>query len=271
MRALVVDDEPVARRRLVRLLGAHADVEVVAECAGGRDAVDTILAERPDVVFLDVQMPDLDGFGVLAALDADALPAVVFVTAYDQYALKAFDAHAVDYLLKPYEPARFDDALARVRQWLSAGAQAAGAERLRRLLASLPELQALQSLAGGAEPDGAAAGAGARRRLALRLDGRLRMVPTAQVDWLESDGNYVRVHVGRASHLVRNTLAAFESELDGQLFARIHRRFIVNLDRVAEVQPWFAGDSIVILHDGTKLRLSRTYREQFLSRFLGDR
>jgi two-component system, LytTR family, response regulator len=204
-------------------------------------------------------MPDMDGFAVLAALDQSALPATVFVTAYDQYALRAFDAHAVDYLLKPYDTERFEEALKRVRQWLATGSDAADGERLRRLIAAM-----LPTPNDGATPRGP-------RRLALRVDGRLRMVSSAQVDWLESDGNYVRVHVGRAAHLIRNTLVAFEGELDRQQFARIHRRFIVNLDRVTEVQPWFAGDSIVILADGTKLRLSRTYREEFLARFLGDR
>jgi two-component system LytT family response regulator len=260
---LVADDEPLARRRLIRLLRAEPGIEVVAECKGGRDAVEQILAHAPDLVFLDIQMPDLDGFGVIAEVGAQRMPAVVFVTAYDQYALRAFEVHAFDYLLKPFEGERFHAALGRVRSFLSARRREGypGEEQLRRLLAEV------------LGRDGEAPAKPASpffERVAVKSDGGTRILQIADVDWFETDGNYVRVHVGKNTYLIRSTANRLQEELDPARFARIHRRYLVNVDRVVGLEPWFGGDAVVLLRDGTKLRLSRNFREEFLGRMLGD-
>jgi two-component system LytT family response regulator len=259
---VVADDEPLARRRLLRLLRAEADIEVVAECKGGRSAVEQIVARRPDLVFLDIQMPDLDGFGVIAEVGAERMPAVVFVTAFDQYALRAFEVHAFDYLLKPFEGERFEDALARARAHLGASREDGypGEQQLRRLLAEV--------LAQRGEAPKAASPF--FERVAVKSDGGTRILQIADVDWFETDGNYVRVHVGKSTYLIRSTANRLQEELDPARFARIHRRFLVNVDRVVGLEPWFGGDAVVLLRDGTKLRLSRNFREAFLSRMLGD-
>jgi two-component system LytT family response regulator len=257
---IVVDDENIARRRLVRLLEETGEAKVVAECAGGRDAVGRIATLEPQMVFLDVQMPDLDGFGVLQALDGNALPAIIFVTAFDQYAVRAFDVHAVDYLLKPYDTARFREAFERAKEHIETRARADEDGRLRALLRDY--------LSDDARASG---GRDYLDRVAVKVDGVLRIVRTTDIDWWETDGNYVRLHVGAANHLIRATAASIESQLDPKQFLRIHRRYIVNIDRVVEVQPWFGGDSIVLLKGGAKLRLSRTYRERLHSRLLGVR
>jgi two-component system, LytTR family, response regulator len=260
---LVADDEPLARRRLLRLLRAEPGIEVVAECKGGRSAVEQILARSPDLVFLDIQMPDLDGFGVIAEVGAERMPAVVFVTAYDQYALRAFDVHAFDYLLKPFEGERFHAALARVRSFLSATRRDGypGEEQLRRLLSEVL----------GRETEGPAKPASPFfERVAVKSDGGTRILQIADVDWFETDGNYVRVHVGKSTYLIRSTANRLQEELDPARFARIHRRYLVNVDRVVGLEPWFGGDAVVLLRDGTKLRLSRNFREEFLGRMLGD-
>ena len=259
---LVADDEPLARRRLLRLLRAEPGIEVVAECKGGRSAVEQILACRPDLVFLDIQMPDLDGFGVIAEVGAERMPAVVFVTAFDQYALRAFEVHAFDYLLKPFEGERFTGALARARAHLSATRQEGdpGEERLRRLLAEVLSQRG----------ESAKAASSFFERVAVKSDGATRILQIADVDWFETDGNYVRVHVGKSTYLIRTTANRLQDELDPARFARIHRRFLVNVDRVVGLEPWFGGDAVVLLRDGTKLRLSRNFREEFLGRMLGD-
>src|SRR5215218_4033576 len=260
---LVADDEPLARRRLLRLLRAEPGIEVVAECKGGRSAVEQILARAPDLVFLDIQMPDLDGFGVIAEVGAERMPAVVFVTAYDQYALRAFDVHAFDYLLKPFEGERFHAALARVRAFLSASRRQGypGEDQLRRLLAEVLGRET-ETTTKTASPF--------FERVAVKSDGGTRILQIADVDWFETDGNYVRVHVGKNTYLIRSTANRLQEELDPARFARIHRRFLVNVDRVVGLEPWFGGDAVVLLRDGTKLRLSRNFREEFLGRMLGD-
>ena len=259
---LVADDEPLARRRLLRLLRAEPGIEVVAECKGGRSAVEQILAHAPDLVFLDIQMPDLDGFGVIAEVGVERMPAVVFVTAYDQYALRAFEVHAFDYLLKPFEGERFHGALSRVRAYLSATRpeDQSSEEKLRRLLAEVI----------GRESDAAKPTSAFFERVAVKSDGGTRILQIADVDWFETDGNYVRVHVGKNTYLIRSTANRLQEELDPARFARIHRRFLVNVDRVVGLEPWFGGDAVVLLRDGTKLRLSRNFREEFLGRMLGD-
>ena len=258
---VVVDDEPLARRRLARLLKKDSSIDVVAQCAGGRAAVEEIRQQRPDLVFLDIQMPDLDGFGVVEAVGPEQMPAVVFVTAYDEYALRAFDVHAVDYLLKPYDEERFEKALARARA-RTAGRGLSAAEEEARLRAVLRDMI------------GAAASAAPRPRypdrLAVRGSESTRILPVSDVDGFETYGKYVRVHVGRATYLIRTTATQLMEELDPHRFARIHRRYLVNLDRVTEIQPWFGGDAVIVLRDGTKLRLSRFYKDDFNARMLTD-
>jgi two-component system, LytTR family, response regulator len=268
VRALVVDDEAVARRRVSRLLAERDDVAVIGECSGGEAAVEAINRLQPDLVFLDVQMPDLDGFAVLRRIEPARLPAVVFVTAYDQYALRAFEACAIDYLLKPYEADRFAQAVDRAIQWIAKGTPSEQEERLKRLLREA--LQADRSASPEQASGGLAAPGGRIDRFMVKRGGKAQFVKAMDVDWLESDGNYVNLHVGKTSHLVRGTIAACAERLDPRQFVRIHRRYIVNVDRVKEVQPWFGGDYVILLEDGHKLRLSRNFREHFQSRMLGD-
>jgi two-component system LytT family response regulator len=265
IRTLLVDDEPLARRRLSRLLEDDESVEVVGVCANGREAVRAIRDERPELVFLDVQMPELDGFGVLRELGTEGLPVIVFVTAYDQYALQAFEVHALDYLLKPYTPARLSAAVQRATRQLHA--PSGDAARLAELLERLDrERRALeQRLDGIPAPAPAAPPAPTHTgRLLVKEGERMFFVPVERVDWLEAEGNYVRLHCGRDAHLVRATLGGMEEQLDARRFTRIHRSTIVNVDRVKEVRPWFAGDYLVKLQDGTELRLSRRYRDRLL-------
>jgi two-component system LytT family response regulator len=260
---LVADDEPLVRRRIARLLRAESGLEVVAECKGGISAVEQIRALSPDLVFLDIQMPDLDGFGVIGEVGVHAMPSVVFITAFDQYAIRAFEVHALDYLLKPFDEERLRAAVARARAQLRKTERdvVPGEERLRRLLAEM-----LQG-----EP-----AAPAKRtspffeRVAVKTDGATRVMQIADVDWFETDGNYVRLHVGKSSYLIRSTATRLQEELDPDRFARIHRRYLVNLDRVVGIEPWFGGDAVVLMRDGTKLRLSRNFKEAFLARMLGD-
>lgn len=254
LRVMIVDDEELARQRIRRLLAREADVEVVGEASDGIQAVESIHSLAPDLVFLDVQMPEVDGFAVLERLRPHGTPAVVFVTAHDDYALRAFDVHAVDYLRKPFDATRFREAFARARRRL-AGAEAE--ERARALDALLDQIRS--------QPPRS------RERLMVRSDGRLYFVRVDDIDWVEAAGNYVKLHVGRETHLMRETMAGIEKMLDPSRFLRIHRSAIVNLDRVREMQPWFSGEYTVILRDGTQLRLSRVYRDRLETWIHGPR
>ena len=250
IRALIVDDEPLARERLRGLLEAEPDVAVVGECADGEAAVDAIRAEPPDLVFLDVQMPNLDGFGVVEAVGPENMPVTVFVTAYDRYALRAFEVHALDYLLKPFDRARFTVALDRARAQLEQDRAAGAADRL---LALLDETKAPPRK--GAE------------RIAVKSSGGVSFVRAEEIDWVEAAGNYAKLHAGGDVHLIRETLNAMEARLDPEQFVRIHRSTIVNLDAIKELQPLFHGDYAVILRDGTELVLSRSYRQKLKGLF----
>jgi len=256
-RVIIVDDEPVARQRLRRILAREQGVEIVAECANGREAVSAVATHAPDLLVLDVQMPELDGFGVLAALAPNQMPLVIFVTAFDHHAVRAFDVHAVDYVLKPIEPERLREAVARARREHSRAEVAQQHARLRDLLGSFaavdqPAKQPTESARADAPPV---------ERFLVKANGRMFFVNTPDVDWIEADGNYVRLHVGSASHMIRETIAAVERSLPPSRFARIHRSAIVNLDRVVEMRQWSSGDYIVILANGVRLKLSRTYRQ----------
>lgn len=247
IRTLIVDDEPLAREGVRLHLEEHPDFEVVGECGSGEEAVKKIETEDPDLVFLDVQMPGLDGFGVLESIGIDRLPAVVFVTAYDQFALRAFEAHALDYLLKPFEAERFAKALDRVRSQLRVQTNNAFDERLRNLLASL-----------GAKEN-------YLERMVARTNGKILIIRVQDVDWIEAAANYVRVHIGQKQFLVRETMTNLETRLDPEKFLRIHRSIIVRKDRIKELEPLFQGDYSVVLNDGTRLTSSRGYREKIQS------
>lgn len=266
MRVLIVDDEALARQRVRRLLQNEADVEVVGEAETGRDAVQMIRDLKPDLVCLDVQMPELDGFGVLEELDGEQVPMVLFITAYDEHAQRAFDVHAVDYVLKPVDADRFRAAFERAR---TQRAHAVAAERLGELLATVRRLadgsgasESRGDTAAGGQANGGAANGRYASRILVKQDGRMFFVKTTEIDWIEADRNYVRLHVGKVSHTIRERISHLEETLDPRLFARIHRSTIVNLNRVREMQQWFSGDYVVILEDGTRLRLSRHYRDR---------
>src|SRR5262245_50384820 len=244
IRALIVDDGPLVRERLRRLLQEEPDVEVVGECADGGDAVAMIRAAHPDLVFLDVQMPVLDGFGVLEAVGVEAMPAVIFVTAYDRYALRAFEYNALDYLLKPFDRERFRKALERARAHLGRG----------------PTREDTQQLVGAVEEfrsEGKSL-----ERLVVKSAGRVFFLRVEEIDWIEAAGNYIRLHVGRETHLLRDTMSSLETRLDPRRFLRIHRSTMVNIERIQELQPLFHGDYVVILRNGTQLNLSRGYRQR---------
>ena len=245
--AVIVDDEPLARRRIRSLLARERDIEVLEECADGTSAVDAIRRRRPDLVFLDVQMPEMNGFAVLRALGRDLTAAVVFVTAYEQFSLRAFDVHALDYLLKPFHRRRFQEALRRVRQRFTNERELAD---VRVRLAALLE----------ASDDGADTVRSVPiERLAIRTTTKVAIVRVREIDWIQGDGNYVRLHVGSAMHLLRQTMKALASQLDPSLFVRIHHSCIVNVERVRELQPWAHGDYVVVLDNGKRLMSSRTY------------
>lgn len=253
VRVLLVDDDPYARAGLRAFLRREPEVELVGECDDGADAVDAIRREEPDLLFLDVDMPRLDGFGVLDALEKDGGPAVVFVTGHPHHALRAFDVAAVDYLVKPVGLERFRQSVARARNALEERRRERGALRVRQLLDRLESDQAaLERLLSG--------GPAYLDRVMVKSAERTVLLPVAEIDRIEADGNYVRLHAGKAQHLVRTRISTLEGQLDPRRFVRIHRSHIVNLDRVKELRPWFAGDSLVLLGDGTELRLSRTYR-----------
>jgi two-component system LytT family response regulator len=266
IRVLVTDDEPIARRRIRRFLRAESNVDVIGECSNGREAIEMIRQHNPDLVFLDVQMPDVDGFGVVSALGPEHMPAVIFVTAYDEYALKAFEVNAMDYLLKPFDAERFRSAFQRARDHIDRVNAAEAGKRLKTLLEQVVSGEDRNGELAAALPQAAPPRANYLDRLMVKSDGRVFFVKVTDVDWFEASGNYVRVHVGKTSHLIRETMAGIEASLNPQLFARIHRAVIVNLDRIKELQPWFAGDYVVILRDGRQLKLSRTYRDALQAR-----
>ena len=252
LRVVVADDEPIGRQRLVRLLQAEPETDVVAACADGAEAVEAIRKHAPDVVLLDIQMPHLDGFEVVAALGGAQHPAIIFVTAHDQYAVRAFEVHAFDYLLKPVDRDRLRQAVGRavLKAEPMPPARASG-----RVLALLEELNARDR-------------ARERDRLVVRTPERAIFLRTETIDWIEAAGKFVHLHVGRAVHALRESMAELEQELDSARFLRISRSAIVNLDRIQEVQPWFQGDYVLILSDGTRLTSTRGYREN-MRRLLG--
>lgn len=250
IRTLLVDDMLLGRKRLRRHLEELPDIEIAGEASGGREAIDAIRTLKPQLVFLDVQMPEVDGFDVLSAIGADAIPAVIFVTAHEEFALRAFEMHAIDYLLKPFDPARLHKAVERARRQI-ASATDDTAVRLNALLRQI------------------ASGARQTRRIAIKADGRTVFLSTDDIDYIEAAGNYLRIvtsGVGTNAYLVRERISEIERRLDPAAFARVHRSTIVNISRIKEMHPLFNGDQALILTNGKRLTLSRTYREQLLRR-----
>lgn len=265
MRVVIVDDEPLARRGIRQLLAGHGDVEVAGEARNGREAVRVLNALAPDLVFLDVQMPEIDGFAVLRQLTVDPLPAIIFVTAFDTFAVQAFESHALDYLVKPVHEARFQDALSRARERLQSQEAVALSRRLSSLLAGGD----IASASTGPAPTAAPAPA---RRLVIGTGGSDLILDTAEIDWIEAEDYYIAIHAHGKRHLVRESLASLETRLDRLQFVRVHRSAIVNLAQVREIRTQAIGDSMVVLRDGTQLPLSRRRREhvaEAVRRFAG--
>ena len=250
--ALIVDDEPLARKFVRRMLEKHSSVEIVGECGNGQEAIGAITEKKPDLVFLDVQMPEIDGFTALETVGAAALPQIVFVTAYEQYAIRAFESAALDYLLKPFDQPRFDKAMTRVYEKFADREQARTEQKqIAALLENVREKPAYLE------------------RLVVKAGGRIIFLKTSEVDWIQADDKYAHLHTGNKSHLVRQTLGALEAQLDPQKFIRIHRSAIVNIERIKELQPMFTGEHTVVLENGTKLTLSRSYKNK-LFEILGN-
>ena len=264
MRVLIADDEPAARAKLARLLAAHADVEIVGSAANGREAAELVRRARPDVVLLDVRMPEVDGFGLIEALSDDAAhaPRIVFVTAYDEYAVGAFEVRALDYVLKPFDGKRLGEALDRVRTQMELEHRPTEST-VRTLLAQLRGADAEAELDPTASKQ-------YLDRLTIRSAGSIRFIRMSEVEWIEAYGNYVRLHTDGEHPLARETLRGLAERLDPARFAQIHRGAVVNLDRVAEIRPTVSGDAIVRLASGTRLRLSRSFRAD-VDRRLGAR
>jgi two-component system LytT family response regulator len=242
----IVDDEPPARKTIRLLARRDPEITIVAECRNGEEALDAVREQKPDILFLDIQMPRLDGFDVLELLGEDAPPAIVFVTAYDQYAIRAFEVHAVDYLLKPFTDERFDKALARAKDLVRRSDGGVTREKLSRLTAAHRAFT---------------------QRFMVRTAGRIVFLKAEEVDWIEAADYYARLHTGANSYLIRESMNDLEATLDPASFVRIHRSTIVNLDRVREMRPLFRGELVVVLSDGTQLRMSRSRRDELESRF----
>ena len=244
IRVLLVDDEPLARSMLREMLQGDPYAAIVGESCNGREALEAIDLHSPDLLFLDVQMPEVGGFEVLSSLGKNRpLPHVIFVTAYDQYAVRAFEVHALDYLLKPFDQERFDVSWRRAREQIIRERNG-GTDQ--RILALLQELKA---------------GNKYLERLVIKATGRIYFLETSEIDWIEAEGNYVSVHSAKKTHLLRETISSLEAQLDPKKFVRIHRSSIVRIDRIHELQPWFHGEYRIILQDGTQLTLSRNHRD----------
>ena len=250
IRAIIVDDEPTARRGVRLLLERDTAVEIVGEASSGTEAAELIRREKPDLVFLDVQMPGADGFEALSRIDPEHAPAVIFVTAYDEHALRAFEVNAVDYLLKPYDDARFSAALYRAKEEIRRRQTDHMNARLTQLLDYLQQGRA----AAKEEKPG--------ERILIKSSGEIFFLKAEEIDWIEAEGDYMKFHVNGRTHLMRETMARLEARLDPKRFIRIHRSTIVNIDRLRKLSPSFAGEYAVVLHDGTKLKLSRGYHER---------
>lgn len=243
IRALIVDDEPLARRSIRRLLDRGSGLEVIGQCGDGESAVDAIRSKKPDLVFLDVQMPEMTGFDVIRRIGPETMPVTIFVTAYDKYAVRAFETNAIDYLLKPFGKQRFEQALRRAKERLSGKLNL---DDLRIVLASLEQAQTQN-----AQVD----------RLTVSANGRIIPINVKDIDWISASGNYAQLHTGTRHYEIRQTLTTLEARLNPREFVRIHRSTIVNVRRIREIQPWFHGHHLVVLQNGQELRMSRYQRD----------
>jgi two-component system LytT family response regulator len=244
IRTLIIEDELVARKRMKRLLADDSEIEIIGECADGREAVITIQKLKPDLIFLDIQIPELDGFDVLKAIKIEQMPFVIFVTAFNKYAIKAFEFHALDYLLKPFEPERLQSSLDRVKKQIRQENNGDLETRLRSLLESVKSEPKYQE------------------RLAIKSGGDILFLKTDEIDWIEPAGNYLRLHVGKESHLLREALGGLESRLDPKKFVRIQRSIIVNATRIKKLHPLFRGEYVVVLQNGIRLTSTQGYRDK---------
>src|SRR5438094_8297581 len=248
IRALIADDEALARKFIRRMLKDDRDFEIIGECANGKETVATIRKERPDVVFLDVQMPEMDGLAVLESIGIEWLPEIIFTTAYEQYAIRAFELHALDYLLKPFDQARFKDAIKYAKERFRSERHNDGRMQISALLENIKNKpQYLE-------------------RLVIKAGGRITFLRADEINWIEADDKYVHLHTGKARPMVRQTLTAMETQLDPTKFRRVHRSAIVNVERIAELQPLFGCEFSILCQAGTKLTLSRTYRDKLIER-----
>jgi len=244
IRALIADDEALARKFIRQMLRDDHDVEIVGECSNGKETVAMIRKQKPDIVFLDVQMPEMDGFAVLESIGIEQLPEIIFATAYEQYAIRAFELHALDYLLKPFDQARFKGAIKYAKERFCSERQNEGRMQISALLESIKNKpQYLE-------------------RIMIKAGGRITFLSTDEINWVEADDKYVHLHTGKISPMVRQTLSAMGTQLDPKKFRRIHRSAIVNVTRIKELQPLFSGEHSILLDDGTKLTLSRNYKDK---------
>lgn len=252
IRTLIVDDEPLARRKIRNLLKGETDVQIIGESADGQEAVADMMKKKPDLVFLDIQMPEMNGFEVIETVELKEMPAIIFVTAYDEYALRAFEVHAVDYLLKPIDEDRFREALQRVRQELKSDARPGVDEGIRSLLKELKKKENYL------------------KRLLVKRGDRIHLIRLDDIIWIEAASYYVRLHVGEGEedekYLMRITMKKLEKRLDPRKFLRIHRSTIVNIDCIKEIQSWFNKEYMVILNNNEKLVVSRTYKDKVFNR-----
>jgi two-component system, LytTR family, response regulator len=244
IRALIADDETLARKFIRQMLRDDRDFEIIGECGNGKETVAMIRKESPDVVFLDVQMPEMDGFAVLESIGIERLPEIIFTTAYEQYAIRAFELHALDYLLKPFDQTRFKDAIKYAKERFRSERWNDGRMQISALLENIKNKPQYVE------------------RLVIKSGGRITFLRIDEINWIEADDKYVHLHTGKARPMVRQTLSAMEAQLDPAKFRRVHRSAIVNVERIAELQPLFSGEYSILLQDGTKLTLSRNYRDK---------
>jgi len=246
IKTLIVDDEPLARERIRTILGNYPEFTITGECSDGFEAIRRITNDKPDLLFLDVQMPEMDGISVLKALKPDQIPVTIFITAYEDYALQAFEVHAADYLLKPFDKVRFIKAIEWAKEQISPK--------------SMHSSKQTDNTTDHNDDD--SKHGSQMNRIMIKSNGRVNLIKVSDIDWIEASGNYLRLHVGDKVHLIRETMAKMEDKLNDEQFMRIHRSTIVNIDRIKELQPWFHGEYEVHLHNGTRLTMSRGYKDK---------
>ncbi len=265
IRVIIVDDESLAREALCLMLKDDPEIEVIAECGNGREAVQVIRKQSPDIVFIDVQMRGMDGFQVVEEIGVEQMPVTVFVTAYDKYALRAFAAHALDFLLKPFDHDRFNMALQRAKVRVREQESGLVNENLIALLKDIKALSDTSSLKADVSKPNVVNYKEPLDRIGIKSGGRIYFLKTEEIDWVEGYGDYLKLHAGSRSHLIRDTVGNFHSKLDSKMFLRIHRSTIVNIERIKDIQPLFKGEYIITITSGISLKSSRSFRQQIQS------